>query len=141
MSCLTKLNKKAYNGQQYETFALEYSPGKEPNGSYIAWSVGEARTWNLDSRALRPSGHVGWRVVPREPLAIVANVGTSQSFSPISLPQWRLLLPATMRIDYVRIYQKTGDEHYLSCDPPGYNTTAYIAGHPRAYSNHNYSRG
>lgn len=40
------------------------------------------------------------------------------------------------RIDYIRIYQ---DPLAISttCDPKGYETTAYIADHPKAYQDAN----
>ena len=36
-----------------------------------------------------------------------------------------LVFPTVMHIDYVRIYQKAGQES-ITCDPPGYPTTEYI---------------
>ena len=44
-----------------------------------------------------------------------------------------------MRVDYVRWYQKKGQE-MVTCDPPGYETTEYIANHPAAYNNPNYTK-
>lgn len=46
--------------------------------------------------------------------------------------------PTVMRVDYVRIYQPEG-ETMITCDPPGYETTQYIADHPEAYNNPNYT--
>jgi hypothetical protein len=43
-----------------------------------------------------------------------------------------------MRVDYVRIYQREGEES-VTCDPPGYETTDYIKNHPEAYNNPNYT--
>jgi hypothetical protein len=47
-----------------------------------------------------------------------------------------LVFPTIMHIDYVRIYQKAGQEN-ITCDPPGYPTTEYIKNHPVAYMNPN----
>ena len=44
-------------------------------------------------------------------------------------------MPATMRLDYIRIYQSDGDE--MTCDPEGYPTTEYIENHPEPYANVN----
>ncbi|PMD23387.1 glycoside hydrolase family 16 protein [Hyaloscypha hepaticicola] len=47
-----------------------------------------------------------------------------------------LVFPTIMHIDYVRIYQKAGQEN-ITCDLPGYLTTEYIKNHPVAYMNLN----
>jgi Beta-glucan synthesis-associated protein SKN1/KRE6/Sbg1 len=44
-----------------------------------------------------------------------------------------MTFPAEMRIDYVRVYQREGNEN-VGCDPPDYPTTEYINKHPVAYS-------
>ncbi|KAI7706516.1 hypothetical protein KC353_g12191, partial [Hortaea werneckii] len=49
-----------------------------------------------------------------------------------------LYWPTDMYIDYVRWYQKEGEE-MVTCDPPGYETTEYIRNHPAAYNNANYT--
>jgi len=46
------------------------------------------------------------------------------------------LMPATMRVDYIRIYQDE-DNVIMTCDPPGFPTTEYIAAHPEPYHNPN----
>jgi len=46
------------------------------------------------------------------------------------------LLPATMRIDHIRIYQDP-DSEMMTCDPPGYETTPYINEHYDVYTNPN----
>ncbi|THC89742.1 hypothetical protein EYZ11_010807 [Aspergillus tanneri] len=132
MSGLTNLNNKWYNGTEYQTYAFEYSPGGD--GS-VTWFVGEDKTWTLDGRAIGPNGNIGQRMIPMEPLAIVMNLGMAESFAPIN-KSIRNLMPGYMRFDYIRIYQDP-DNISVTCDPPGYETTEYIANHPNAYNNVN----
>lgn len=133
ISGLTNLNNDWYDGKGYQKYAFEYEPGA--NG-YITWHVGDAETWTLDGRAIGPNGNVGQRLIPEEPMALVVNFGMSNSFSAINLTGIGNTLPATMRLDYIRIYQDE-DNEIMSCDPPGYPTTSYIANHPEPYSNPN----
>lgn len=67
-------------------------------------------------------------------MTLVTNLGMSPTFANIDWSQ--LVFPAIMRVDYIRIYQNRDDAafgHTLGCDPPVYETTEYIAQHPRAY--------
>lgn len=45
-------------------------------------------------------------------------------------------MPATMRVDYIRIYQDP-NEISVTCDPADYKTTEYIKQHAEAYHNPN----
>lgn len=128
VSAVTNLNNQWYDGKEFQTYAFEYEPGEDGN---IWWYVGADKTWHIDARALGPNGNVGQRVIPQEPMAIVANFGLSSSFAALNMTGLAALMPATMRIDYIRIYQSAG--HSVGCDPPGYETTEYIAEHPKAY--------
>ncbi|KAL2872692.1 SKN1/KRE6 family beta-glucan synthesis-associated protein [Aspergillus lucknowensis] len=132
MSGVTNLNNDWYNGKEYQTYAFEYKPGADGN---VTWFVGHEQTWTLDGRAIGPNGNVGQRVIPLEPLAIVMNLGMAWSFAPIDKGVEKHM-PAYMRFDYIRIYQDP-DEVSVTCDPPGYETTEYIAKHPVAYQNVN----
>lgn len=71
-------------------------------------------------------------------MTIIANFGMSNSFAAIDLAQIAAMLPAVMRIDYIRIYQAEGEE-IMTCDPEGYETTGYIKKHPDAYENPNHT--
>lgn len=133
ISGLTNLNNDWYDGKQYQTYAFEYKTG---DNGYITWHVGDAETWTLDSRALGPNGNIGQRVIPEEPMAVIANFGMSNSFAFINLTGIAASLPATMRVDYIRIYQDEGKE-LMTCDPPGYPTTDYIKEHSKPYNNAN----
>jgi len=133
ISGLTNLNNNWYDGKQYQKYAFEYETGKD---GYITWYVGDDKTWTMDARASGPNGNIGARVIPEEPLSLIANFGMSNSFAFINLDGISKQLPATMRIDYIRIYQDEGKE-MMTCDPEGYPTTDYIKKHPRAYNNPN----
>lgn len=69
-------------------------------------------------------------------MTVIANFGMSNSFAPLNLTGLATLMPATMRIDYIRIYQDE-DNEMVTCDPPGFPTTDYIAKHPEPYANPN----
>lgn len=69
-------------------------------------------------------------------MAIIMNFGMSSSFAPLNLTGLASLMPATMRFDYVRIYQDP-DSEMVSCDPPGYESSNYIAEHFDVYNNPN----
>jgi len=135
LSGVTNLNNDWYNGKAYQTYGFEYEPG---GIGYTTWFVGENSTWTLDARALGPNGNVGQRVIPQEPMAIVANFGLSNSFANLNMTGLATLMPATMRFDYIRLYQD--DTGYIGCDPPDYPTTEYIAAHPDAYHNEDLTR-
>ena len=133
ISGLTNLNTDWYNGKQYQKYAFEYKTGK--NG-FITWYVGDDKTWTMKAPATRPNGNVGTRVIPEEPMAIIANFGMSNSFAAINFDDIQKDMPAFMRIDYIRIYQPE-DNQIMTCDPDGYPTTPYIDAHPEPYANPN----
>ena len=146
LSGVTNLNNSWYDGKEFQVYGLEYasSPLDYPEKGYVSWFVGRNhRTWHIDARALRPNGNIGSRVIPREPMAIVMNLGMSPTFAKINWTGIAQRLPAMMRVDYIRIYQNstnTSDDRndqWLTCDPPGYETTDYISQHPRAYEGRN----
>ena len=129
MSAVTWLNNDWYDGNGYQTFGFEYTPGSE---GQVTWFVGDQYTWKMDARALRPNGNIGQRTMPEEPMAVIMNLGMGTSFSQVMMPNLNTLFPATMRFDYLRIYQEEGSES-VTCDPEGYPTTEYIEKFPKAY--------
>ncbi|KAA8904171.1 beta-glucan synthesis-associated [Sphaerosporella brunnea] len=136
ISGVTMLNNNWYDGKQYQKYAFEYIPGKEDGE--IAWFVGDFETFRMKGGAIGPNGNIDQRDVSREPMSIILNLGLSNSWTWID---WTNLMPhlvegTTMYIDYVRIYQKEGEES-ITCDPTGYPTTSYIKEHPKAYQNFN----
>jgi beta-glucanase (GH16 family) len=133
LSGVTWLNNQWYDGNGYQTYGFEYVPG---DTGELSWFVGDQYTWHLDYRAIRPNGNIGQRAIPKEPMAVVMNFGMSYSFTDVFLANLAQLMPATMRFDYVRIYQDP-NAGSVTCDPPGYSTTSYIAKHMKAYTNPN----
>ncbi|KAL9001955.1 MAG: hypothetical protein Q9188_005099, partial [Gyalolechia gomerana] len=133
LSGLTNVNNAWYDGKGYQKYNFYYIPGKTGN---IVWSIADKPNWKLDARALGPNGNVGQRTIPQEPLSVVMNFGMAAGFSALNLTGLTPLMPATMRFDYMRIYQDP-DSKSVTCDPDGYPTTEYIANHPKAYANPN----
>lgn len=129
-SALSWLNNDWYDGKAYQTFGFEYNPG--PQGD-LSWFVGNDYTWKMDARSLKPNGNVGQRILPEEPMSLIVNFGMSNTFAQVLLANLAKLLPATMRVDYIRIYQDP-NEASVTCDPEGYETTEYIKAHPLAYN-------
>lgn len=125
LSGVTWLNNEWYDGNAYQIYGFEYAPG--PKGE-IVWFVGDDYVWKVDPRSTRPNGNIGQRIIPEEPLTLILNFGMSNSFAQVMLPNLDKLMPATMRFDYVRIYQDP-DSQSVTCDPPGYPTTEYIRKH------------
>ncbi|KAM3077179.1 beta-glucan synthesis-associated protein [Clarireedia jacksonii] len=136
ISGTTLLNNNWYDGHAYQKYAFEYIPGTSEGK--IAWFVGEDQTFMMDGRAVGPNGNVGARQASEEPMSMVLNLGFSGAWSEILMGDLRF--PTTMYVDYVRIYQREGEE-MLTCDPPGYPTTQYIKEHPTAYMNPNLTVG
>lgn len=136
VSTTSMLNNNWYDGKEYQKFAFEYVPGASVD-SFVAWTIGDEEMMRFDSRAIGPNGNIGQRLVSEEPMSIIMNLGISNSWTYI---QWPLLhFPTTLNIDYVRWYQRPGEE-IVTCDPPGYETTEYIANHPIAYNNPNLTK-
>ena len=133
LSGVTFLNNDWYEGKAYQRYAFEYEA--VPTGQ-VRWFVGDVPTWTFDSRSVGPNGNIGQRVPPLEPLSVVLNFGMSDGFAVLNMTGLKTLMPATMRVDYIRIYQDE-EEEMITCDPPGYETTAYIAKHEEAYNNPN----
>ncbi|KAI8941820.1 hypothetical protein NX059_003020 [Plenodomus lindquistii] len=135
ISATTNLNKNWFDGKQYQRYSFEYVPG-EGKDAFISWKVGDDTMFMMDGRAIGPNGNVQTRQVSEEPMSMVLNLGISESWTWID---WEhLIFPAVMRIDYVRLYQKEGEE-MVTCDPPGFETTEYIRKHEKAYTNMNFT--
>lgn len=132
VSGTTLLNNSWYDGLKYQKYAFEYVPGTSKGK--IAWFVGEDPSFIMDGRAIGANGNVAARQVSQEPMSMILNLGLSNSWSEVLIGD--LKFPTIMHIDYVRIYQKAGEES-VTCDPPGYPTTEYIRNHPVAYNNPN----
>ncbi|RKP08190.1 beta-glucan synthesis-associated [Thamnocephalis sphaerospora] len=130
VSVKTKIPDQYYDGRDYLTYAFDYVPG--PKGS-ARWYVGGEKKWTLDARAVAPNtrSNTGQRVISEEPMYIIMNVGMSQGFGHVDLENARF--PATMYVDYVRIYQHP-DRIDVTCDPKDRPTKQYIKDHPKLYN-------
>ena len=133
MSGQTELNNKWYDGIQYQKYGFEYTPGSGKDGQ-ITWFVGDDISFMMTGEAVGPNGNVAARPISEEPMAMVLNLGFSQAWTGIHMDELRF--PTTMYVDYVRWYQKS-DEHMVTCDVPGWETTQYIKDHAVAYTNYN----
>ncbi|KAA6410038.1 MAG: glycoside hydrolase family 16 [Lasallia pustulata] len=133
ISGTTILNNGWYDGNQYQKYAYEYAPGTGGDAQ-IGWFVGEDMSYMINGNAIGPNGNVQSRIISEEPMSIILNLGFSTSWTQID---WKdLKFPSMMHVDYVRWYQPSG-AYSVTCDPPGYETTKYIADHPKAYNNPN----
>lgn len=122
----------------FQTFGYEYNSEKTiENDSYVQFFNGNQRTLGLRGDALHPNdNNIGWRQVTKEPMALVFNLGLSETW--LTIDYGSLEFPAIFEIDYIRIYQPK-DEKSLTCDPPGFPTTEYINNHLSAYLNVNFT--
>jgi beta-glucanase (GH16 family) len=135
ISATTMLNRNWFDNKQYQRFSFEYVPGQGKD-AYISWKVGDQTMFTLDGRAIGANGNIQARQISEEPMSLILNLGISNSWTYID---WKnLAFPTTLHVDYVRWYQKKGEE-MVTCDPPGFETTEYIAKHPKAYQNANYT--
>lgn len=135
VSATTNLNKNWYDGKAYQKYSFEYVPG-EGEDSYIVWKVGGQTTFMMDGRAIGPNGNIQARQISHEPMSMILNLGYSNSWTEIMYDKLRF--PTIMRVDYVRWYQKKG-QNMVTCDPPGWETTDYIRDHMSAYTNPNFT--
>jgi len=136
LSGQTELNNNWYDGKLYQKYGFEYEPGTG-SGGQISWFVGDDMSFMMNGNAVGPNGNVQSRPVSEEPMSIVLNLGFSPSWTGINLQE--LVFPTIMYVDYVRWYQKPG-QNLVTCDPPGYETTDYIRNHPEAYQNYNLTK-
>lgn len=138
VSGLTMLNTSWYEygdtAHNFQKYGFEYL--NDDTTGYVTWFVGDAPAWTVKAFALHPNGNVGWRQIPKEPLALIMNLGLSNNWAYID---WlSLVFPSTMSVDYVRLYQPEGQVN-LGCDPEGYPTQEYIQKHLNIYENVNFT--
>lgn len=135
-SGLTTTNQSCYeldpDGGCFAVYGYEYQTG---NNGFITWVSNDKPTWTLQAAAMGPDvrTQIGQREIPYEPMYIMANLGFSKNFALIS-PD--LTFPATMLIDYIRVYQPPGAKN-IGCDPPDAPTLDYINTYSEAYTNPN----
>ncbi|VDB99595.1 unnamed protein product [Peniophora sp. CBMAI 1063] len=138
VSALSIANQQAYelSGNQYATYAIEYSPGFDD--AYITWVNNNQAAFTVYSGALAadPNTEIAARPVSQEPMYVIMNLGMSSSF--ITIDYDNLVFPAKMRVDYVRVYQEA-DKYNVGCDPKDFPTAEYIDTYQEAYYNPNHT--
>ncbi|KAJ1021165.1 hypothetical protein NDA16_003951 [Ustilago loliicola] len=151
VSALSQIPSRAYQlsaNADFVNFGVEWEPDMNGDGkgldgkmeSYVTWYIDDKPTWTLKASALTgvPELDVSRRLIPREAMSIILNVGMAYNFQP---PVWdELTFPGTMKIDYVRMYQRDGRPDKVSCDPPEFPTRKYIERHADVSQNNNVSR-
>lgn len=135
-STLVTNNQSCYELSQgcFAVYGFQYQPGFD--NAYITWINDGQKAWTLYSGAVAadPRVEISARPVPQEPMYIIANLGFSLNFGGIDLQ--RITFPATMSIDYVRVYQPQNAIN-IGCDPKDFPTAAYIQTYQEAYTNPN----
>ncbi|KAF7304956.1 Glycoside hydrolase family 16 protein [Mycena kentingensis (nom. inval.)] len=138
VSVVTYIDDQVYGGKAFGKYGLEWNanPSKRSNG-YINWLSNDKKTWSLTSDTIGPDpdSQVSQRLIAEEPMYLIFNLGMSPGFQKQDFEH--MVFPAEMQIDYVRVYQQSGQKDALTCDPPNYPTADYISGHFAAYNNPN----
>jgi beta-glucanase (GH16 family) len=135
-SCIVRTNPLCYESGTgcFAMYGFEYKPGFD--NAYISW-INEIKVWTVNAAAFRPDPQteINFRSVPEEPMYILANLGMSEGFGDLD-PLIDTIFPATMEIDYIRIYQRK-DAINVGCDPKNFPTSAYIETYKDIYTNPN----
>ncbi|KAJ2919791.1 hypothetical protein MD484_g538, partial [Candolleomyces efflorescens] len=124
-SGLSITNQSCYelSGGCFTTFGFEYKPGFDEG--YITWYNNNERAWTLYAAAMvgDQATEIDVRPIPLEPMYIIMNLAISEGFGAIDVEN--LQFPATMSIDYVRVYQPKNAVN-TGCDPKEFPTAQYI---------------
>ncbi|KAG6861130.1 hypothetical protein C0995_003582 [Termitomyces sp. Mi166 len=142
-SGLSFTNPDCYEGGTgcFSVYGFQYQPGgfertnRFDNG-YITWVNNDQIAWTIMQAGLAqdPQTEIGPRPIPQEPMYIIANLGFSLNFGDIDFEN--IQLPATMRVDWIRVYQPA-NARKIGCDPSDFPTAAYINAYMEAYTNAN----
>ncbi|KAG8796933.1 hypothetical protein FRC17_007903 [Serendipita sp. 399] len=140
-SVVSRTNQQCYEGAVapcHAVYGFQYKPGNADENGYITWINDNKLAWTLHAAGFGADrvAQISERVVPKEPMYIIMNLGMSPGFSNIDVEAIEAMLPAHMSIDYVRVYQYPDEINY-GCDPPNYPTEAYINRYIEAYTNPN----
>ncbi|KAF8269632.1 glycoside hydrolase family 16 protein [Lactarius quietus] len=124
----------------FESYGYEYQTGYViliVSNGYISWIANDTVSWGLQAAGLGPdsAAEINTRPIPTEPMYIIMNLGMSPNFA-YGVDFSTLQYPATMLIDYVRVYQPSG-AHSIGCDPSDRPTMTYISTYAEAYTNYN----
>ncbi|KAK6458764.1 beta-glucan synthesis-associated [Scheffersomyces xylosifermentans] len=128
-------NQRFKNNTLFQSYGFEFRSDKtDDRDSYIQFFLADNKTMAIYGDSLHPTENVGWRQISREPMSLIFNLGLSPTWAQIDYGS--LEFPATLEIDYIRIYQLSGEEE-MTCDPVDYPTFDYINSHANAYMNVN----
>lgn len=144
VSSLTRIPDSGYvdSSNQYLTYGVEYHPDwNENGGGSVTWYVDGKPSWSINGKSMpaNPPMDIGFRTISVEPMSIIINLGMSPTFQHVNFGSGGVVFPATMSVDYVRVYQLDGQSDRISCDPPDHPTAQYIADHMDLYTNPNYT--
>eukprot|EP01038_Epipyxis_sp_PR26KG_P013633 gene13633-18294_t len=147
LSANKNIGYKEFNS--FNTYRVEWIPGK--NG-YIRWYQNDNFVYGIEANALNLTGGI----IPEEPMYIILNNAISSTWGfPTPCPEgcpcdcfdctkdecqcavpaeMRSNLPASMLIDWVRVYQAVGDDDQIvGCSTSSHPTKRYIKGHESLY--------
>ena len=137
-SYVTQTNQICYQQNEgcFSIYGIEYRPGYEADNAYITWISDGKKAWTLEAAGVGadPITNISARPISQEPMALIANLGMSSSFSFLDFDN--LVFPAVMRVDWIRVYQPS-DAVNIGCDPEAYPTKDYIEANKVAYNNPN----
>jgi len=148
VSALTPLSSDHW--ESFHTYRLEWMPGTE---GYLAWFLDGKKLYDIPAFSIQ--GATGAQI-PEEPSYLILNTAVSTTWGfpqacpegcacdcfDCAKPECRCslpvglceMLPASMLVDYVRVYQLEDDErHFLGCDNPRYPTRKFIQAHRWRY--------
>ncbi|SCU83156.1 LAFA_0D02058g1_1 [Lachancea sp. 'fantastica'] len=136
VSAVSTLNSSWYefgpDAGYYQSYGFELI--NDVDNGYLRWFVGDKPTYTIYSKALHPNGNIDWRLLSKEPMSVILNLGLSTNWAYIDFNS--IFFPVTMSIDYVRVYQPS-DAINVNCSPDDYPTYEYIQKHLNAYTNSN----
>ncbi|RXW17936.1 hypothetical protein EST38_g7922 [Candolleomyces aberdarensis] len=124
VSGLSFTNQSCYelDGGCFATYGFEYAPGFD--NAYITWINNGNPAWRHYAKGLvgDTAAEIGARPISQEPMYIITNLGISHGFGTVDE---NLQFPATMSIDWIRVYQPSGSIS-VTCDPEDHPTAEYI---------------
>ncbi|KAJ2914672.1 hypothetical protein MD484_g5735, partial [Candolleomyces efflorescens] len=131
VSGLSFTNQSCYEleGGCFATYGFEYTPGFD--SAYVLWINNGEPSWKhyASGLGLDTAAEIAARPISEEPMYIITNLGISHGFGTIDES---LEFPATMSIDWIRVYQPRGSIS-VTCDPEDHPTADYINTYVKAH--------
>ena len=128
LSALTDLLDDAYaNNHKYR---VDWEDGED---GFVRWYFDDVPLYEMSSKTLRSYGSTPSRLISEEPMYLILNTAVSPKFSaPCSGGPCDSIWPTNFTIDYVRVYQKEGEDR-IGCSPQTHPTNDWISAHPLWY--------